>query len=109
MKKIILSIVGVLVVLWLGIFVTDARVLVKEVSPAEHFRLCREAKAKAENKEQGKKENGLMNPWEFQASYWCSVTDEWGCTYFNGRRLLARYFDSKYYASCPSIIFGAEK
>jgi len=90
MKKIILSNVGVLAVLWVALFVADARILVKEVSPSEHDRLCTEAKTK------------------FDEIWWCGSKGEWGCTYFNGRSLLNKHFLAKYHDSCPTILFGTK-
>ena len=90
MKKIILSIVGVLAVLWVALFVADARILVKEVSPSEHDRLCTEAKTR------------------FDELWWCGSKGKWGCTYFNGRSLVNKYFLAKYDDACPTILFGTK-
>ena len=101
MKKIILSIVALIAILWIAMFVTEMRVLVEEVSPHEGFLQCQAAKQSAEEKGESLS--------SFDVLFACSTVDHWECTYFNGRSLARTIYSNKIYSACPNIQFGASR
>ena len=121
MKKIILSIVGVLAVLWVALFVSDGMVLVWEAkifSDAEclekHGKQIADWKKTPEGKKYfGKKltEEEISNLAPItrlnylrstQGSLLCDDEWYWQCTFFTGRRLTTEeYYSSR--SACPNF------
>ena len=97
MKKIILSIVALIAILWVAMFVTETRVLVWEVSPKANFEGC-EAEVREINRKRAKEgKTGKI------LSMCSTYNHEWSCTYFNGRRLITRNYQS-YVDACPNLL-----
>jgi len=89
MKKIILSIVAVLAVLWVALFVSEQQVLVWETG-GYNYDGCIKGHFPSKNRSGwGCTVDALENPWV--------------CTYFNGRRLFRTTLGSKVYGSCPNF------
>ena len=93
MKKIILSIVGLIAILWIAMFVTDTKVLVWEQSP---LAVC---KAEFDRENEVKKAKGEAQP--LWMPEWCG-NYPWSCTYFNGRRFIKKSYS--YADSCPNLL-----
>lgn len=121
MKKIILSIVGVLAVLWVALFVSDGMVLVweaKTFSDAECLEKHEKQIADWKKTPEGKKYFGKNLTKEeisnltpitqlnylrsTQGSVYCDDEWYWRCTFFNGRRLITEAYDSSRTA-CPNF------
>ena len=86
MKKIILSIVALIAILWIAMFATDAKVLVREKSvelEVDNTFDCFDPDRKPVSK------------------YVCRTG--WNCTYFNGRRLIEKHF-KVHYDACPNLL-----
>jgi hypothetical protein len=96
MKKIILSIVGVLAVLWVAMFVTDMKILVGEVSPNQNWKQCQVEKEATKDFDDSLKK-----------LFFCDHNQDWGCTYITARSSVKRFYSEQYYDSCPIIRFGA--
>jgi|TARA_B100002003_G_C13895591_1_gene436553 hypothetical protein len=92
MKKIILSIVGVLAVLWVALFVSGQQVLVWEETPSQALAECRQ-------QDELDKEKGYKFLTEELFPDSCL---KWQCTYFNGRRLITKEYSSSR-TSCPNF------
>ena len=119
MKKIILSIVGTLAVLWIALFVSDSQVLVWEtktkfpvnwtaadgkkyrVLVSEDFKALSHAAQIAKLEERMRQKNAStssINP------FLVDISDKavWLCFYFNGRRLIGSEFPPSHTA-CPNF------
>jgi hypothetical protein len=112
MKQIILSIVGVLAVLWVALFVSGQQVLVWEErqepfisdDPPLSLEEC-QAWVREQNKKRTEGQGRILDM--------CSVNDttqaveatsfmDWKCTYFNGRRLIKKEYSASRTA-CPNF------
>jgi hypothetical protein len=92
MKKIILSIVGVLAVLWGTLFVLDQQVLVWEETPSQALAECRQQ----DELDKGKGYKFLTE------ELFPDLCLKWQCTYFNGRRFITKELpDSR--TACPNF------
>jgi hypothetical protein len=129
MKKIILYVIGLIIILWVAIFVTDKKVLVWESLNTEKVEQCTIAHAQ------------LVEDWETRVTQWRDTTDcedttliekstgketiqclatvvpdwvirppinncryWWKCKYFNGRRIIDKMFRQSEYDSCPNLL-----
>ena len=120
MKRIILSIVAVLAVLWVALFVLDGMVLVWETKTfpdAECLKKHEKQIADWKKTPEGKKYFGQdlteeeidsltpMAQLNYLRSKQGPICDDewyWRCTFFNGRRLIkSEYYSSR--TSCPNF------
>jgi|TARA_B100000315_G_C14381178_1_gene497543 hypothetical protein len=89
MNRILLSIVGVLAVLWAALFVSEQQVLVWETGGFNYDECVREHY-----------EASSVHPFHCAVN---ALENQWDCTYFNGRRLVRRTLDPRDYGSCPNF------
>ena len=89
MSKIILSIVGVLAVLWVALFVSERQVLIWETAGFAFEECLRESKRESS-----------VTPYHCFSD---AREHQWECTYFNGRRVTRTHLDPIEYGSCPNF------
>ena len=94
MKKIILSIIALIAILWIAMFVTDVRILVHEEEPLTAWYEYAE-----------EKNLNFFIIFDDKPEFRHLEPDKWKCSYLTSRKIILMKFRKSYYDSCPNIVF----
>ena len=99
MKKIILSIVALIAILWIAMFVSDIRVLINEEEPLTAWYEY------AEEKNLNMFGNFDLKTGTYKRKYDHLYPRHWKCTYITARKTILVRLHKDRVDSCPNILF----